>query len=115
MTNALKGALLSALVFPGLGQVVLKRYKRGLFLMLMVLAGLLAIVVVAVQQALAVLEKIESEGGIIDLNTISNAVAQASTPSGGLIITIFSWLILIIWIVGTVDAYRIGKKKDLGG
>ena len=115
MTNALKGALLSALVFPGLGQVVLKRYKRGLFFMLTVFAAVLAIVVVAVRQALAILEKIESEGGMIDMNTIANAAAHASAPSGGLMIMIFSLLILMSWIVGTVDAYRIGKKKDLEG
>ena len=115
MTNALKGALLSALVFPGLGQVVLKSYKRGLFLILTVLTGLLVIVVIAVQQALTVLKKIESEGGIIDLNTISNAAAQASVPSGGSMMMIFSLLILMSWIVATVDAYRIGKKKDLEG
>ena len=36
MKNSLKGALLSGLVFPGLGQVVLKHYKRGFALMLTV-------------------------------------------------------------------------------
>ena len=115
MTKALKGALLSALVFPGLGQVFLKQYKRGLFLMLMVFSGLLAIVVIAVQQAFAILEKIESKGGMIDMNAILNAAAQASSPSSGLMISTFSLLILIGWIVGTVDAYRIGKKQDLEG
>lgn len=113
MTNAIKGALLSGLVYPGLGQVVLKHYKRGIFLMLTVLAGLLVIIVVAVRQAFTILEKIEIEGGMIDINTIANAAAQASSPSGGLLIKIFSLLIMIGWIYGMVDAYRIGKKKDL--
>ena len=81
--------------------------------MLTVFAGLSGIVVMAVQQALAILEKIEAEGGLIDMNTISSAAAQAGTPSGSLMIKTFSLLIIIGWIYGTVDAYRIGKKKDL--
>ena len=34
MNNALKGAFLSGLIFPGLGQVVQKHYKRGVLIML---------------------------------------------------------------------------------
>ena len=55
MNNALKGALLSGLVFPGLGQVNLKHYKRGIALMLIVSISLLVIVVKAVLQALTIL------------------------------------------------------------
>ena len=29
MNNSIKGAIFSGLVFPGLGQVILKYYKRG--------------------------------------------------------------------------------------
>ena len=114
MTNASKGAFLSGLVLPGLGQVVLKHYKRGIVLMVTVLVGTAGIVVIAVQKALTVLEKIESEGGIMDMNTISNAASEASTPSGSLTIKILFLSIIICWIYGTFDAYRIGKKKDLG-
>jgi TM2 domain-containing membrane protein YozV len=73
MNNSLKGALLSGLVFPGLGQIVLKHYKRGVVIMLMVLVSLFVVVVKAAQYALAILEKIESEGGTISLSIISNA------------------------------------------
>ena len=38
MKNSMKGALLSGLVFPGLGQIALKRYRRGFALMLTVMA-----------------------------------------------------------------------------
>lgn len=40
MNNSLKGALLSGVVFPGLGQIILKHYKRGIALMFWVLAGI---------------------------------------------------------------------------
>ncbi len=101
------------MVFPGLGQIILKHYKRGIVLMLTVLVSLLVIVVKAVQQALTILEKIESEGGVINMSTISNTATQATTSSESLIFNFVLLLIIFCWIIGIVDAYRIGKKKDL--
>jgi hypothetical protein len=111
--NSLKGALLSGLVFPGLGQVVLKHYKRGIALMLTVLVSLSVIVLKVVQQAFTILEKIEPGGRAIDMSTISQAATQAFATSGSLSITFLFSLIILCWIVGVVDAYRIGKKMDL--
>ena len=45
MNNSLKGALLSGLVFPGLGQIMLKHYKRGFVLMLAITATLMAVLI----------------------------------------------------------------------
>ena len=113
MNNALKGAFLSGLIFPGLGQVVLKHYKRGAVIMLTVLVGMSLIVVKAAQHALAILVRIESEGGAISMSTISNAATQASTTSGSLTFNLVLLLVILCWIIGVVDAYRIGKRKDI--
>ena len=113
MNNSLKGALLSGLIFPGVGQIVLKHYKRGAVIMLTVLVSLSVVVVKAVQHALAILEKIESDGGAISMSTISNAATQASTTSGSLTFNLLLLLVILCWIIGVVDAYRIGKKKDI--
>ena len=113
MNNSLKGAFLSGLIFPGLGQVILKHYKRGAVLMLTVLVSLSVIVMKAVQQAFAILEKIQSEGEAISMSTISNAATQAATTSRSLIFNLVLLLIIFCWIIGVVDAYRIGKKKDI--
>ena len=113
MKNSLKGALLSGLVFPGLGQIVLKHYKRGFALILTVLISLVAVVAKASQQAVAIIEKIQSEGGVIDMRTISNSATQASTTSASLIINLLLLLIMVCWVIGAVDAYRIGRKKDV--
>jgi hypothetical protein len=113
MNNSLRGAFWSGLVFPGLGQVVLKRYKRGAVIMLTVLAGLSVIVVQAVQKAFIILEKIKSEGVMIDMDMILDAASQASTNSDSLIFSFAVLLITFCWIIGIVDAYKIGKKKDL--
>ena len=112
MKNSMKGVLLSGLVFPGLGQVMQKHYKKGIALMLAVLVGLLVFVVKATQQAFTILEKIESADGEIDMGTITNAAAQATATSDSLIYNIVLLLILACWVIGIVDAYRTGKKMD---
>lgn len=112
MNNSLKGALLSGLVFPGLGQVVLRHYRRGVAFILAVSIILLVIVVKAVQQAFTLLEKIEAEGGVLSLNTIMNAAAQAPIPSESLTSKLLLFLLIFIWIIAVIDAYRVGKKKD---
>ncbi len=113
MNNSLKGAFWSGLIFPGLGQVVLKHYKRGAVIMLVVLIGISVVVIKAVHSALAILEKIELESGAISMSTISNAATQASTTSGSLTINLVLLLTILCWIFGVVDAYRIGKEKDI--
>jgi hypothetical protein len=113
MNNSLKGALWSGLMFPGFGQVIFKHYKRGIVLMVTVFAILMVIVLKTVQHALAILEKIELEGGVIDIQTITDAATKASSSSGSVIYNLGFLLIVICWIFGIVDAYRIGKKMDL--
>ena len=81
--------------------------------MLTVIASMAAVAVKTVQHALAILEKIELEGGIISMSTILNATNQASANSGSLTYNLLFLLISVCWIIGTVDAYRIGRKKDI--
>ena len=115
MKNSLKGALLSGLIFPGLGHVRLEYYKRGIALMFTVSASMVVIVLKAVQQAFIVLEKIELEGGVIDIKTVTDAATQAVSANDSLIYNLGLLLIVICWIFGIVDAYLIGRKKDLEG
>ncbi len=113
MKNALKGVFWSGLVFPGLGQIVLKHYQRGVVILLTVLICMSIVVVKTVQDALTLMEKIESEGAAIDMSTLSSAAAQASATSESLLFTLVFWLLILCWVIGVVDAYRIGKRKDL--
>ncbi len=113
MTNAVKGVLLSALVFPGLGQIALKRYERGVVLMLVTGAGLVVIVAKAAREAGRILETIQAEGGVIDQDTMSRAIGQATAWSGSLAINLLLFAITLCWIYAAVDAYRIGKQLDL--
>jgi len=112
MNNASRGAILSGLILPGLGQIILKHYVRGAVIMLVVFVSIAVAVVKAVQQALAVLGEIDITSGAIDINTILNATTQATTASAGLGFNLALLVAILCWAIGTVDAYRIGKKRD---
>ncbi len=109
----MKGALLSGLIIPGLGQIVLKRYIRGTLLIVAVLGGLAILVMKTVQLALVILEKLQAQDGAITLGTITKAATQASMNHGSLSINLLFVVILACWIIGVIDAYSIGKKMDL--
>ncbi len=81
--------------------------------MLTVLVSMSSIVVKAVQHALAILEKIELEGGAISMSTIANAASQASSNYNSFMFNIALALMIFCWIIGVIDAYIIGKKKDI--
>lgn len=112
MKNALKGALFSGLVFPGLGQIVLKQYRKGAFLIFVVLSSLIMFVTVAVQQAMAVLDKIQAGGGTLDSETIARTANQVTTNQASLLLNLLLLFMICCWVFGVIDAYMIGRRKD---
>lgn len=113
MKNSLKGAFLSGLVFPGLGQIVLKHYRKGAFLIFIVVSSLVMFVSVAVREAMAVLEKIQANGGLIDSETIARTANQITTNQASLLLNLLLLFMIFCWVFGIIDAYRIGRRKDI--
>jgi hypothetical protein len=75
--------------------------------------SLMVITVTAVQQALIILEKIESASGIIDMDRTLDAVSQASNSSDSQIYNSMLALLILCWIIWIVDGYMIGNEKYL--
>ena len=113
MKNTLKAVLLSGLGFPGLGHMAIKSYKRGAALMALTLVFLVAFVMKATQMAMTILEKIQAEGGAMDMDAISAAASRSTEASGNFAMTFFLFLIAACWVYGVIDAFRLGRKKDL--
>lgn len=112
MSKALKGALLSGLVFPGLGQLVLRHYARAGFFILTVIAAVTGIVVRVSRKALVIVGEMESEGGTIDLDRMSEAVNGVSAAADSRFVNLLFWGIVVCWVISIIDAYRIGSKLD---
>lgn len=114
MNNAIKGVLLSGLVFPGLGQVALKCYGRGAVIIVATLVIVAEIALKAVQQALAIVETIGVGGGEIDLATIADATSRAMAGPGTEHFDILFLLMLACWLIGVIDGYLVGRRIDIG-
>lgn len=112
MKNSTRAALWSALVLPGVGQIVLKRYTRGIALLLVTSAAIVWIAVKAAEAALAILGKLQAAGGTISLQALTGITNQASAAASSFSLNAALYLIIFCWIFGTVDAYRIGKQMD---
>jgi hypothetical protein len=115
MTQALKGALLSGLVYPGLGQLVLKRYRRGAAFIVAASAGLTIIVLQAVQRAMQILAQFDPTREVPDTNRIMQLLHDSGTPKQSLIYHLALLLLVGGWLYSTVDGYIIGRQLDRAG
>jgi TM2 domain-containing membrane protein YozV len=113
MRLSTKAALLSGLVFPGLGQMIMKRYRRGTLIFITVLMAIVTLAAMATSEVLTALEKMQTPGAEIDLTTALN-LAAASSSSSGFYYNVILTIIVICWLFSIIDAYMIGKKIESG-
>lgn len=109
---ATKAALLSGLVFPGVGHLSLKRYVRAAILMLVSLAAAYVLITATVNEAMSVADRISSGEIALDSQAIAAAIAGAS---GGRDDSTGHAALIVLgacWIFGIVDAYRLGRRLD---
>ncbi|WP_022943180.1 hypothetical protein [Psychromonas hadalis] len=111
MNKALKATLLSALIFPGLGHLMLKRYPQALFLILSTSIACYLLIINVIETAMQVIHQIEQ--GEIGLTTaeISNALNLQGVSDYSSNCNIAMIFIMFIWIIAAIDAYRLGKKN----
>lgn len=112
MSKAVKGLLLSGLVLPGLGQMFLKHYLRGVVFMLAAMGGLAAIMIQAARTALDIVDKIDLNREVVGLDQLLDATNQATASIHAPIYRYAFLLILVSWLLSAVDAYRVGKRLD---
>lgn len=110
MSPALKAALLSGLVWPGLGQAVLGRRRRAAAFALATLGCLAVMVVLLVRLSLRVLADVQVSGGSIETATIAAAVHAAAAEGATLGFRAALVVLALIWIAGVVDGWRCGGR-----
>lgn len=110
MKRPIAAALLSGLVFPGLGHLYLKRYSRGAALIAVSAISLFVIFFKAADQIMAVMGKAEAEGGILDPSQVLEWLSQAASTPGPPALALASWVFIACWAFGLVDAYRLGRR-----
>ena len=111
MKRSTKAALLSGLVFPGIGHMYLKRYVHGIILSAGAASAMYFIVSGVMNTALEVTEKIQSGGVPLDISTITDLVSQQS--SGAEQPANIAMIVLVAcWVIGLADSYRQGRVDE---
>lgn len=110
MTSATKAALLSGLIFPGLGHLLLKKYVRGGLLALISLTALYVLVTESLKQAMPIVDDIVNGKIAGDFGSIMEASFKASAGQGSSAISYAFFVIVLCWLFGIVDSYRLGRK-----
>jgi TM2 domain-containing membrane protein YozV len=111
MNLAIKGALFNALIFPGWGQLYLKKYKKGILIIIAISAGVISILWSVAQATINILKIAPFKKGTIT----SIAVVQLAIDAvKALNLFYLSWILffmILLWILSIIDAYMTGKKE----
>ncbi len=112
MRRSTKAALLSGLIFPGVGHMVLKQYLRGSILMLAALSALSVIVTNAVEQALAIVDRINTGEIPVEIGAIAELVSNSTSGAESSILNISTLVVGACWLIGVIDSYRLGTIRE---
>jgi hypothetical protein len=106
MTKLTKAILLSALIYPGAGQIFLKRYHTGVVFITISTIGLFFVLKNTFKIAFDIIEKVQNGGEKPDLSSLLSLVSQHDTQLLNNVITIM----IVTWLVSIIHAYFIGKS-----
>jgi len=112
MKLAYKAVLFSALIYPGGGHFVLKRYVMGTVYATIATACLCALLVRAMEIAQSISERILSGDIPFDIVRIRSEISSQALADGSLMTSVATWLLVGCWIVASVDAFRLGRQRD---
>jgi hypothetical protein len=107
-----KAALLSGLVFPGLGHMILKQYLRGSVLALLALVAFSIIVTRAYQRALTIVDRVIGGEVPADTAAIAEMVSNSTSGADGFVENIAVVVLVVCWLVGIFDSYRLGVAQE---
>ena len=112
MTRSIKAALLSGLIFPGVGHMVLKQYLRGSILLLSALVALSMTATEATKKALTIIDRINSGEIPVETGAITELVSISTSGAEGSILNIAALVFGVCWLIGIIDSYRLGIIQE---
>ena len=114
MKKSTKAALLSALVFPGLGHLYLRRYLPGSLLALGALLAVGFLTVTAVAVATDIVARIQSGAVPPDIVAVHRLVLDELRESGRSA-DLATLILMTLWVTGIAGAYSAGLRQELPG
>ena len=108
MQRSVKAALLSALVFPGAGQLFLKRGARAGLFVLPTLGAIAVFVNDALEQATLIANQILAGTAPLDPVALAARLEQGSGDSA--LGTAAVIVLVLCWTAAIIDAYLLGQS-----
>lgn len=112
MDNTKKAVLLSALLFPGAGHYFLKRYATAALLSVIAVGGLYFLIAETVTRSQQIADQILAGEIAYDVATIARLASTHSAGSDAQLLSNATTAIAIVWLIGMVDSYRVGRQQD---
>jgi len=112
MKKPMKAALLSALVYPGIGQLLYQAYWRAFILIIVFSITVYYYLEEVVSKYQPLVDKVKS--GEVALNSQALAIEISRNPIilDQQLVNTLTYILISCWLVGIIDAYRSGIKKD---
>jgi len=111
MNLATRAMLFNIFLFPGWGQIYLKKYKRGILFILGITACIFSIAWSVLQAVINILKLQPLRKGISNFG----AFLQLGIDAIKSLNTFYLWGVLffmiLLWIISVIDAYLLGKKE----
>jgi hypothetical protein len=112
MKRSSKAALLSGLILPGIGHIVLKQYLRGSVLMLFSLLALSVIITGIFQRVRTIVDRINSGDIPVDAGAMAEMVSNSTSAADSLMDNIALLVLGACWLFGIIDSYRLGVAQE---
>jgi len=109
MKKPFKAILVSALVYPGLGHIFLKYYTQGLLIIASFSLPLWFIISDVITKTNQVIAEVQNGQVPLDAVAISDAISHSSGTDMQTL-SIYSYVMLAVWVIAIVDIYRITRK-----
>lgn len=113
MNLTVKAGLLSALLFPGAGQWLLKQHLRAAIFAVAAGAPLYYIMYVTMTQTQLMVDKVLNSGSNIDIANITALVNQQIENIDTQDVQVATVALLCVWVINIVDAIRLAKKQTV--
>ncbi|WP_426414688.1 DUF6677 family protein [Aestuariirhabdus sp. LZHN29] len=111
MRKPIQAALLSALVFPGAGHLLLKRYTHGSLLVAVAMLSLYFLLSASIDMAQEIAVRIQRGDIALDGVSLREAVSSLSA-SNGQALDVPAMLYMVSWIMGVVSSYCAGREVE---
>ena len=112
MKKSSKAALLSGLIFPGIGHIVLKEHRRGFILIVLSAVALFVLFTSAYHHAQLIVEQIVNGEVPMEAGAIAQAVSTSTNAADSLAENSAVIVLVACWLAGVLDSYRLGVRQE---